>query len=58
MRIASGIDFLQSKNKYWMYDESPLRGSVVLHGGNPQDQTTSPIILFYYFIVNGYCDKI
>jgi hypothetical protein len=23
MRIVSGIDFLRSKNKYWMYNESP-----------------------------------
>jgi hypothetical protein len=24
MRIASGIDFLLGKNKFWMYDESPF----------------------------------
>jgi hypothetical protein len=24
MRIASGIDFLLGKNKFWMYDESPV----------------------------------
>jgi hypothetical protein len=23
MRIASGIDFLLGKNKFWMYDECP-----------------------------------
>ncbi len=23
VRITSGIDFLRSKNKFWMYDESP-----------------------------------
>jgi hypothetical protein len=30
MRITSGIDFLQSKNKFWMDDESPGFSSTVV----------------------------